>query len=248
MSDTAPSVSVKVSGLAATSVTANRRVSTARGAHGVCLFRAYLLQRPKLVFNQFGVVLCHFVVGRLAERLAGGEDSARVVVGGGAAVCRARWPTGAGKGCFRCPGGSVGLRAQVPAPSADVGGCQFVRLGRLLPGPAEVGGQRSGEPELGIGGDHEPGPSAGRFRVAKPGLDPPQGLLEQAKCVLDVEASQEGLPAAVDVRLGGAGARPPQLDRLVDLAAGQLLDDQADDGALDEGQRSVVVEPGRPAG
>lgn len=51
-----------------------------------------------------------------------------------------------------------------------------------------VGGQRSGEPELGVGGDHEPGPPIGRFRAAAPGPGPPQGLLEQAECARHPDA------------------------------------------------------------
>ncbi|MEU7474101.1 RHS repeat-associated core domain-containing protein [Streptomyces sp. NPDC044984] len=66
--------------------------------------------------------------------------------------------------------------------------------------------------------------------------------------MLDVEAAE--------VRAASSGRRalrwlqrvttPP--DRLVDSAAGQLLHDQADDGTLDDGQRTVAVEPGGPAG
>src|SRR2546429_561448 len=66
--------------------------------------------------------------------------------------------------------------------------------------------------------------------ACSPMLGPAEGLLEQEEGVLQIEAAKEGLPAAVDVLGSGAGARPPEPDRLVDAAAGQLFDGEADDG------------------
>lgn len=153
-----------------------------------------------------------------------------------------------GPGWFRCTRWRAGLRAEVPESPPDARGHELVRLCRLLPGPAEVGSQGAGEPQLGMGCDHQPRPPVGRLRAAKPGLGPPERLLEQAKRVLQVEAAKERLPAAVDVRGGDAGAGPPQPDRPVHPTAGQLLHDQPDDGALDDRQRPFVVDPGRPPG
>lgn len=47
---------------------------------------------------------------------------------------------------------------------------------------------------------------------------------------------------------GGVLAGPPQPDGPVHATAGQILEDEADDGALNDGQRAVVVEPGGPPG
>jgi hypothetical protein len=73
----------------------------------------------------------------------------------------------------------------------------------------KIGGQRAGEPELGVSGDHQPCPSGGCLRAAKPGLGPPERLLEQAKRAIQIESAEERLPTAVDVPRGGGG-RPPQ--------------------------------------
>lgn len=47
-------------------------------------------------------------------------------------------------------------------PPADPGRGETTELGRPLPGAAEVGGQRSGQAELGVGGDDQPGPPVRR--------------------------------------------------------------------------------------
>jgi hypothetical protein len=141
------------------------------------------------------------------------------MTGGWAAVLRTRWPTWPGAGGFRRTGWGTGFRAQVSEPPADTGWCQFVRLGRLLPGPPQIGGQRPGQPELGIGGDHQPCPPVGRFRAAKPGLGPPERLLEQAKkpgrrmCWRPVPATARRPPAArADRPLPSAAAPRPGPD------------------------------------
>ncbi|MYR14526.1 hypothetical protein GTY62_38845 [Streptomyces sp. SID724] len=77
---------------------------------------------------------------------------------------------------------------------------------------AEVGDERAGKAELGVGGNDQPGPPVGRRRVAQAGPGPAERLLEQAEGVLQVEAAEEHLPAAVDVFGAGAGARPPESD------------------------------------
>lgn len=195
--------------------------------------------------SRFGAGL---VVSGAAVCLAGRKDPAHVMTEGRAAVPRARWSAGPGLGRFRCTGWRAGLRAEVSEPTPDSGRRQSVRWGRLLPGPPQIGGQRAGRPELGIGRDHQQRPPIGCLRAAEPGLGPAECLLEQAKGVFQAEAPEEGLPAAVYVRFGGAGARPPQPDRLVHPAAGHFLHDQPEDGALDDGQRSIVVDPLRPAG
>src|SRR5205823_1021474 len=69
------------------------------------------------------------------------------------------WP---GPGGFRDTGGGSQAGADVAKPPADPAWCQRTgRIGVLLPGPAEVGGQGTGEQELGAGGHEEPGPAVG---------------------------------------------------------------------------------------
>lgn len=106
-------------------------------------------------------------MGWTAVGLTGGEDPAHIMAGCRAAVLRAGWPAGTGLRRFRCTSRRAGLRVQVPEPPEDTRWCQLVRLGRLLPGPPQVGGQRAGQSELGVGRDHHPCPSVGRFRAAK---------------------------------------------------------------------------------
>lgn len=57
-----------------------------------------------------------------------------------------------------------------------------------------------------MGGDDQPGPAVGSRRVAQAGPGPAERLLEHAEGVLDVEAAEKRLPAAVDVGRGGAGS------------------------------------------
>jgi hypothetical protein len=52
-----------------------------------------------------------------------------------------------------------------------------------LPGQPDVGGQPAGEPELGVGGDDQPGPPVGGGRVAQLRPGPAQDLLEESERV-----------------------------------------------------------------
>lgn len=61
--------------------------------------------------------------------------------------------------------------------------------------------------------------------------------------MLHVEAAEKRLPAAVDVLGPSAGARPPEPDRPVHTAAGQLLDGQPDHRAFEDRQLAVVFQP-----
>ena len=54
----------------------------------------------------------------------------------------------------------------------------------LLPGKPLIGGQAAGEPELGEGGQDEPGPAVGGGRIAEFRAGPAQGLLEEPERVL----------------------------------------------------------------
>jgi hypothetical protein len=66
--------------------------------------------------------------------------------------------------------------------------------------------------------------------------------------VLKIEAAQERLPEPVDVVGRGVGARPPQPDRFGVASARQMVDLQADDRPLDDGQFTLTVEPGGAVG
>ncbi len=65
---------------------------------------------------------------------------------------------------------------------------------------------------------------------------------------LQVESAQECLPAQVDVAAGHAGLGGPQPDGQRALPAGQVVDLQADQRALDDGKFAGVVDPGRAGG
>jgi hypothetical protein len=128
-------------------------------------------------------------MGRASIGLASGEDPAHIVTDGRAAVLRAGWPPGTGTRRFGCTGWGAGLRTEVSEPPPHAGGRESVRFCRLLPGSPQVCGERTGEPKLGMDGDHQPCPPVGRLRTAKPRFRPPKGLLEQAERVLKERAA-----------------------------------------------------------
>ena len=92
------------------------------------------------------------------------------------------------------------------------------------------------------------GPAVGGLGGAELRAGPAQGLLEQSEGVLKIERTEKRLPPAVDVGGGGAGARRPQPPRLGVTVAGRVVDLQADQRALDDGQLAVVVQPAGPVG
>src|ERR1035441_2808033 len=94
-----------------------------------------------------------------------------------------------------------------------------------------------------MGGDDEPGPPVGGGRVAQFRAVPAEYLLNEAERVLDIETAQERLPGAVHFACCGAGAGGPQPDRVRVTLAGQVIDGEPDEGALDDGQLAVVVLP-----
>ena len=116
------------------------------------------------------------------------------------------------------------------------------------PRQPDVCGEVAGEVQLGVGGDDDPGPAVGGGRVAELRAGPSQLLLQEPERVLDVETAQERLPGPVHLVCGGGGAGGPQPDRFRVAAAGQVIDLEADEGALDDGQLAVVVLPGGAAG
>ena len=133
---------------------------------------------------------------------------------------------------------------EVAKPASDPGRGQPLGWGGSLPGAAEIVGEAAGQPQLGVGGDDQPGPAVPGGGVTDLGYGPAEGLFEQAEGVFQVEAAQERLPAAIDVGRGGVGLRPPQPQRFRVLLSGQVLDLQPDQGALDDREIAGVVGPG----
>src|SRR5271157_2217649 len=187
----------------------------------------------------FNLSVCGFFLG---SGWPGGFP--HVMAGGRAAVPgtgRAPGSWFAGFRC-RCEGGQCAV--DVPESLADPGGGQAAGRGGALPGQAEVFGDAAGEPELGQGGQDQPGPPVGGGGVAEPGAGPAEDLLEEPECVFDIETPQERLPAAVypgGIR-GGIGG--PQPHRPGVMVVRQVIDGELDKGALDDRQLALVACPG----
>src|SRR5580704_7785996 len=112
------------------------------------------------------------------------------VAGCFALVLRSFGPSGAGAGGFRRAGGGAGHLAGAAEPGADLarGHRRWLR-GPRLPGQPGDGTQAAGEPQLGEGGDQEPGPAVGGGGVAQQRPGPAELLLEEPEGVLEVEAA-----------------------------------------------------------
>lgn len=158
-------------------------------------------------------------------------------------VLRARQSAGAGPVGFRRSGRTGQVRAQVPGPSADSGRGESARLGWLIPGAAEVSGQRPGKAELGVGSDDQLCPPVCCLGCAELRAVPAQCLFDHPEGVFQVESAQERLPVQVDVFARQDGGRLPQPDAERIVAAGQSVDLQADQHAFDEGEFAGVVAP-----
>ena len=79
-------------------------------------------------------------------------------------------------------------------PPADPGRGEPVGGGGFLPGATEVLGEGTGEPELGVSDDQEPGPAVRRLGATEFRGGPAEGLLREAEGVLQVEAAEKCLP------------------------------------------------------
>jgi hypothetical protein len=86
---------------------------------------------------------------------------------------------------------------------------------RLLPGSADMCGQRSGEAELGVGDEQEPGPAGPPPREhGSSGWSIRASFCEPETCAPGrIESPQEPPPPAVHIRRGGAGLRGPEAHR-----------------------------------
>jgi len=125
-------------------------------------------------------------------------------------VFRSGWASGSGSTGFRCTGRNRHRRAGARKPSTNPCRRQSCWWDRPFPGAAEVLGQRTGEPELGVGHQHDPGPAVGRLGTAEPRCGPPQRLLEETEGVLEIEAPQKQLPQPVEIIGTDGRVRAPQ--------------------------------------
>src|SRR5205807_2609749 len=114
--------------------------------------------------------------------------------------------------------------------------------GGFLPGVSQVVDEVSGQAELGVRGDDQPGPAVGGLGGSELGAGPAQGLLPETEGVLKIESSEVAAPPAIHVLRGGSDRRGPQPYRLGVAVAGQVVDLQPDDGALDDRQRVAFGE------
>jgi hypothetical protein len=113
---------------------------------------------------------------------------------------------------------------------------------QLFPGEPEVGGESTGQSELGVRGEDEQGPRFG-LRGAELGRGPAEG---PSKCMLDVEAQQVGAEPAFKIHLAASGPAQPQRLLRAATGLGQVLDVEADDGAAHDRQVARCLEPTRP--
>jgi hypothetical protein len=111
------------------------------------------------------------------DRFVAFDGLADVVVCGGMSIAGARWAAGAGSAGFRCAGQQRRGRADVPKPATDPGRGQPVRGCWAFPGAAQIGDQRSGQAQLDMRGDDQPGPAVGRGRGPDLRAGPAEGLL-----------------------------------------------------------------------
>jgi len=148
---------------------------------------------------------------------------------------------------FRRTGQAGECRADVPNPRRTRAG-SACPAGRAVPGQAQVISERAGQAQLGVAGDDQPGPAASGLGLRIFGMVHPRTCLNRRKVCSRAGAAQERLPAPVQLISDSAGGRGPQPYRLGLPVAGQVIDLEADQGAFDDGQAAVVVQPGRALG
>src|SRR5215218_3737357 len=105
---------------------------------------------------------------------------------------------------------------------------------QTLPGQSHVGDDGTRQPQLGVGGQYQPGPTVGLLWVAHPRRGPAQGLFHEAYRVFEVEPATVRPPDEVEIRLALPAPPKPQLLRLASLP-GQLAHLDQDHGALHHG-------------
>ncbi len=152
------------------------------------------------------------------------------------------WASRAGRVEFRWTGRRADGGAKSTKPPADPRRGESGGVTRAFPGQAVVGNETAGQPQLGVGRDDEPGPAVGLLGCAQRRGGPAERAFREPVRVLEIEASQVGPPA--DVEVGQAGSRPPQPEGLDGTGGGlgKVLDLDPDHAAAHD-RRAVVAGP-----
>jgi hypothetical protein len=111
---------------------------------------------------------------------------------------------------------------------------------RALPRQTAVGHARASQPQLCVGGEHEPAPEVGLLGVPNPRRGPPERLLEETDSVLQVETPHVCPPQEIQIRLPVSGEPEPELLRLAALPR-KLANLDQDHGAPHDGRRLASV-------
>jgi hypothetical protein len=109
---------------------------------------------------------------------------------------------------FRWVRRSTDLCTQSRKSSANPHRAQSRRTPALFQGQSHVFDESAGQSELCVGRHDEPRPALGLLGCSQCGRGPTERVLDEPVGVLDVEASQIGAPAEIEVRL--SRSRPPQ--------------------------------------
>src|SRR4249919_3129702 len=164
--------------------------------------------------------------------LSGGFLDGRVAWGW-ARTTSERAPRRAAAGFWRV-GGRVEGDQKLGKRLAHTSGRELAagRTLRSLPGEALIVDGETGQPELGVGEQDEPGPAIRLLGVANARGGPVEGLLAEAVGVLQVEAVDVRPPD--DGEIGRAGTSPPEPELFRDARlAWQALDLDQDERAAD---------------
>ena len=95
--------------------------------------------------------------------------------------------SGARRDGFRWVGGSPDVCTQKTKPPPNARRGQHGRIARPFPGQSAVVDEAAGQPQLGVGGNDEPGPTVGLCGGADAACSPAQRSLDEAKRMLDVK-------------------------------------------------------------
>src|SRR3954453_6457899 len=90
-----------------------------------------------------------------------GDGLADVLAGCPVLVGDSRWSSGSRVAGFRRTGRQGDLRPEGGKSAADPGGGQSPGRAGSFPGAAQIHGELTGQAQLGVGGDDQPGPAVG---------------------------------------------------------------------------------------
>ena len=110
-----------------------------------------------------GRLACRLTLDRLFDGLGVGacDGLADVVAGCPVLIGDAGWASGTGPVGFRRTGWNGDLRSEVAKSAAYPGGSQPSGWAGPFPGAAQIDGQVTGQAQLGVRGDDQPGPAVG---------------------------------------------------------------------------------------